>query len=151
MKLLVFISICLLYFTIFACHKGKSETNADMKAALDTAHYTLVKWMDSTVQFGSIHKGEHITVRFRCKNIGNEPLILVDVRPVCGCTVADYTKHPIMPGLEGIIEAALNSEHVPVGNVRKTIIVNTNTKNGTEHYLFFEGQVVADSATILKF
>jgi len=69
----------------------------------------------------------------------------VNVRSECGCTVTSYTEHPIMPGSEGLIEAAFNSEHVPVGNVRKTVIANTNTKNGTEHYLFFEGQVIADS------
>ncbi|WP_288096556.1 DUF1573 domain-containing protein [Hydrotalea sp.] len=145
MKLFPLVTITLLFFAIFACSTHHKEANTDMKAALDTAHYTTVKWLDSTVQFGGIPKGEHITVRFRCKNTGNEPLILVNVRSECGCTVTSYTEHPIMPGFEGLIEAAFNSEHVPVGNVRKTVIANTNTKNGTEHYLFFEGQVIADS------
>lgn len=145
MKLLLLICICLLYFTIFACHSVKSNADSEMKVALDTANYTLVKWIDSIVQFGNIPKGKQISVRFRCKNIGNEPLILVNVRPVCGCTVTEFTKNPIMPGSEGLIVATFNSAHMPIGNVRKTIIANTNTKNGTEHYLFFEGNVNADS------
>ncbi|PZX65819.1 DUF1573 domain-containing protein [Hydrotalea sandarakina] len=138
------------YFIIFACHSGKADNNPAMAAAFDTSHYTMVKWIDSIVNFGTITKGEQVTVHFRCKNIGTEPLILVNVRPVCGCTVADYTKHPIMPGSEGLIEAAFNSEHVAPGNVFKTIIVNTNTKNGTEHYLFFRGDVTTDSTNSTK-
>jgi hypothetical protein len=138
------------YFIIFACHSGKADNNPAMAAAFDISPYTMVKLIDSIVYFGTITKGEQVTVHFRCKNIGTEPLILVNVMSVSGCTVADYTKHPIMPGSEGLIEAAFNSEHVAPVNVFKTIIVNTNTKNGTEHYLFFRGDVTTDSTNSTK-
>jgi len=115
---------------------------ANQKVAADSSNYTTVKWIDSIVKFGTINKGDTISIKFRCLNTGNKPLVLVNVRPGCGCTVADYSKEPIAPGAEGLVTAFFDSKKVGTsGDVRKTIIVNTNTKNGTEHYLYFEGSI----------
>lgn len=127
----------------FSCkNKSERELDAAKAAAADSANYTTVQWIDSIVKFGTINKGEKIDIKFRCKNTGDKPLILTNVRPGCGCTVADYTKQPIAPGAEGLVTGSFDSKKVGTsGDVRKTIIVNTNTKNGTEHYLYFEGTI----------
>jgi len=122
-----------------ACKNGNNKDA--QKAAMDTANYTTIRWVDSIVQFGTINKGEKIKINFRFKNTGNKPLILTNVKPGCGCTIADYTKEPVMPGAEGLVTASFNTEHINQPEVRKTIIVNTNTTNGTEHYLYFEGKI----------
>ena len=138
----LFISM-LVAVSLFSCkNKSEREIEANQKVAADSSNYTTVKWIDSIVKFGTINKGDKIDIKFRCKNSGDKPLVLVNVRPGCGCTVADYTKEPIAPGAEGLVTASFDSKKVGTsGDVRKTIIVNTNTKNGTEHYLYFEGSI----------
>jgi len=137
------LSLLLISFVVFSCKsKNDLERDAAKRAAADSSNYTTIQWIDSIVKFGTINKGEKIQVKFRCKNTGDKPLILTNVRPGCGCTVAEYTKEPIAPGAEGLVTGSFDSKKVGTsGDVRKTIIVNTNTKNGTEHYLYFEGTI----------
>ena len=138
-----FLISLLITVSLFSCkNKSERELDAAKAAAVDSVNFTTVQWIDSIVKFGTINKGDKIDIKFRCKNTGDKPLILTNARPTCGCTVSDYTKQPIAPGAEGLITATFDSKKVGTsGDVRKTIIVNTNTKNGTEHYLYFEGSI----------
>jgi hypothetical protein len=147
MKKYVFF-ISAITFVAVACNNDRNgKASAQAKAAADTLNYTTVQWLDSIKSFGSIVMGETIEIQFRCKNTGNKPLILTEVRPTCGCTVADYTKEPIAPGSEGIITAGFDSKKAGhAGEVRKSIMVSTNTKYKTEHYLIFTGDI-KDSAS----
>ena len=137
------------YYTaiLFACLLGiacNNDANNQVPArnmAMDTANFTTIKWLDSIVHFGSINMGESITIRFKCLNTGTKPLLITNAKPGCGCTIADFTKEPILPGATGEVTAAFDSKKVHAPEVRKTIIVTTNTLNNTEHYLIFTGEV----------
>ena len=129
-------------FILASCKNGKDNNALGEKAAADTANYTSVKWLDSIVNFGTIRKGDTIRITFRCLNTGNKPLIITEARPGCGCTVADYTKQPIAPNTQGLVTAFFNTEHINQAHVRKTVIVYTNTTNGKEHFLYFEGDII---------
>jgi hypothetical protein len=119
----------------------KNNRSVDVKkAAVDSVNFTTVKWEDSIMNFGSIANGEKIQIKFRCLNTGDKPLIITNARPGCGCTVADYTKEPILPGKEGLVTASFNSTNFS-GEVHKNIIVNTNTKNAPEAILLFTGTI----------
>ena len=113
------------------------------KTAIDSTNFTTIKWMDSIVNFGSIVNGEKITIKFRCINTGDKPLIITSALPGCGCTVADYTKEPILPGKEGAVTASFNSANF-TGEVHKYITVNTNTKNTPEIRLSFTGLITGE-------
>ncbi|MFY7900735.1 MAG: DUF1573 domain-containing protein [Chitinophagaceae bacterium] len=141
MKLLSFLCFIGLSIITVSCTDEKKETINAAKAAADSTNYTTVQWLDSIVSFGAINMGEKIEVKFRCKNTGDKPLIITNAKPGCGCTVADYTKEPIAPGKEGVVTAAFDSKKAHGGTVEKSIIVTTNTSNGTEHYLKFTGEV----------
>ena len=119
----------------------KEEKKAEAKILNDSTNYTTVKWLDSAVNFGTIKMGEKILIKFRCLNTGNKPLIIVNARPGCGCTVANYTKEPIAPGAEGLITAEFDSNKAHGGTVSKYIMVITNTKNNSENNLMFSGEV----------
>ena len=134
---LAFLSVVM----IASCHNGSDVSAIAQKAATDSANFTTVKWLDSIVNFGTIKKGDTIRINFRCKNIGTKPLIITNARATCGCTIADYTKEPIPPGGEGMVTGSFNSEHINQAHVRKTLIAYTNTFNGTEHFLYFEGDI----------
>lgn len=87
---------------------------------------TTIQWIDSVLDKGTITEGEKIEIIYRFKNSGQEPLIIKDVRPSCGCTVAEKPLEPIAPGKEGTITAVFDSQNKP-GPAHKTITVMANT------------------------
>jgi hypothetical protein len=58
--------------------------------------------------FGKLVKGDNVTHTFVLRNIGDEPVNVVFIKPSCGCTVAEFDK-VIPPGGEGRVTAALDT------------------------------------------
>jgi hypothetical protein len=110
------------------------------KEALDSAKFTTIQWIDSSKNYGKIAEGQKLDVSFRFKNTGDKPLIIIDVKPGCGCTAAEPPKEPIAPGAEGVIKATFNSQGKP-GHNSKDIYVEANTKGTKSHTVHFEVDV----------
>ena len=89
---------------------------------------------------GKIKEGQTPEISWKFKNVGDKPLVIVNAAGTCGCTVAEKPEQPIPPGEEGIIKAKFSSQG-RVGNNDKQVVVTTNTKGNTEHYLSFKVQV----------
>ena len=98
------------------------------------------KFVEEKHDFGKIPQGTPVSVEFQFKNIGKEPLILSAVQPTCGCTIADYTKTPVLPGADGKIKITYNAAFVAPFN--KTIVVTSNAKTPTK-YIVITGEVIA--------
>lgn len=81
-----------------------------------------------------------VRCQFSVKNTGEAPLVIIDVKPSCGCTEVDYPTHPIVAGDSAVIEV----EFTPTGfrgGFKKDIKVRTNgTKRRTT--LYIEGSVI---------
>ena len=118
------------------CSGGNNRTIAMQQVMRDSARYTSIQWLDSTKDFGTIPEGQKIDVAFRFRNTGSTPLVITQVRPSCGCTIAEQPQEPIAPGAEGRIRATFNSEGHPGVN-RKTLFVTTNTKGSQNYSLHF--------------
>ena len=58
--------------------------------------------------FGTLVKGDTVSHAFVLRNIGEEPVNVIFVRPSCGCTIAEFDK-VIPPGGEGRVTAALDT------------------------------------------
>ena len=131
---------------LFNACKNEDENSAATitRVFSDSSKYTTVEWLDTAVNFGVINMAEKKKITFRCKNTGNMPLYLSDVRPSCGCTLADYTKEAIAPGKEGAVTAEFDSNKSHPGSVRKTVYVHTNTTNVTPPYLIFTGEIIGN-------
>ena len=153
MKTLI-LGISVLSALIFTACKNEDENSAATitRGFSDSSEYTTVQWLDTAINFGIINMGEKKKITFRCRNTGNKPLYLSDVRPSCGCTLADYTKEAIKPGQEGEVTAEFDSNKSHPGEVRKTVYVHTNTTNVTPPYLIFTGQIkgTQPDSTIVK-
>ncbi|MGN6440182.1 MAG: DUF1573 domain-containing protein [Agriterribacter sp.] len=104
-------------------------------AAAQNAAVTTVQWIDSALNKGTINEGEKLEIVYRFKNTGDKPLIIKEVKPSCGCTVAEKPEQPIAPGEEGSIKAAFDSHNKPGPN-HKTITVTANTQPDTYHLTF---------------
>ncbi|HEY4325926.1 MAG TPA: DUF1573 domain-containing protein [Mucilaginibacter sp.] len=105
------------------------------------------KFNEEKHDFGKIPQGTPVTTVFEFTNVGTEPLILTEVRPTCGCTIADYTKTPVKSGDKGLIKITYNAAVAAPFN--KTIIVTSNAKTPTKN-LNIVGEVVAKPAASSK-
>lgn len=74
--------------------------------------------------FGEVFERAKYEYAFVVRNRGNADLVIEDVRPGCGCTVAKFDK-VIAPGAEGKIELVLDGDRVQ-GEFAKTAVVKTN-------------------------
>lgn len=102
------------------------------------------KFNEEKHDFGKVPQGTPVTTVFEFTNIGKEPLILTEVRPTCGCTIADYTKTPVKAGDKGLIKITFNAAVAQAFN--KTIVVKSNAVT-PEKYLNIIGEVVAKPAS----
>ena len=102
------------------------------------------KFNEEKHDFGKIPQGTPVTTVFEFINVGKEPLILTEVRPTCGCTIADYTKTPVKGGAKGTIKITYNAAAAAPFN--KTIVVKSNAVT-PEKYLNIIGEVVAKPAS----
>ena len=120
---------------LFACQTADKKPVAALsqeekdKAARDSANFTTIEWLDSTVKdLGNIKEGQVVEVSYRFKNTGNKPLIIAGVTASCGCTVPEKPEKPIAPGQEDVIKAKFNSKGRPKGENRKDVFVTANYK-----------------------
>lgn len=99
-----------------------------------------IKWKSESIDVGNIPQGKPKLIRFEFTNTTSKPIIIENVAPSCGCTTADYTKTPILPGKKGFVEASYNAANA--GAFMKTVNVTTSDSK-TPKTLSFKGVVVA--------
>jgi Protein of unknown function (DUF1573) len=132
---------------MFACKNPSPVVHVNPYSAADSSNFTEVEWLDSIVNFGTMPMGETKIVTFRMRNIGNKPLTISNVQAGCGCTVPDYTKGAIAPGAVGFVSGSFDSNKAHPGEVRKSIFVTTNSKNGINKTLIFTGIIESANTT----
>ena len=98
-----------------------------------------VEWKYQEYDFGKIEMGSKAEAKFIVTNTSMVPLIISQVQPSCGCTVADYPKNPIQPGKSGIIKANYNT--ATPGYFQKSVFVYANTEQ-PKTTLIIKGEVV---------
>lgn len=76
--------------------------------------------------FGKLFHGGNGSVSFVFKNTGSEPLLLLQPRSSCGCTVASWPKAPVMPGDTAHVTVSYNT-HL-VGPFTKTVTILSNAQ-----------------------
>lgn len=85
------------------------------------------KFDKTEYDFGTVtEKDDTLWVDFKFKNIGSEPLVISDIKTACECTLADWSKKPVMPGKEGVIKAGYKYKGKS-GNYNKSLTIIANT------------------------
>jgi len=72
----------------------------------------IAKFATETINFGKIKQGVPTKGVFTVTNVSNQPIIIEQANPTCGCTISDYTKEPIAAGKTGVINATFNAANV---------------------------------------
>lgn len=87
-----------------------------------------ITFAETTFDFGDIVVGDKVEHVFEFENIGNEALILSDVRTTCGCTAPQWPREPIAPGATASVKVVFNSAG-KMGVQNKVITVMSNAVN----------------------
>ena len=85
------------------------------------------KFEKETIDYGKIVQKSDGKRIFEFTNIGDEPLIIENIKSSCGCTIPKKPEKPIMPGEKGQIEVSYNTNKP--GGFNKRITVYSNAKN----------------------
>lgn len=98
-----------------------------------------ILWKSDVIEVGEIPQNVPKTIEFEFKNTGDTTVLISNVQPTCGCTVAEYTKTPIKSGETAKVTAKFNAANK--GTFAKTIKVTTTAEEGQKS-LTFKGTVI---------
>lgn len=97
----------------------------------------------TTLDFGSVNKGEIITKDITLKNTGTETLLIGQVQASCGCTGTLVSSDHIAPGKTGSLQITFNSKNFS-GPVHKSITINSNAGSDAKTVLQFAVTVIEE-------
>lgn len=106
----------------------------------------IFKFDEETHDFGVVKRGPVAMHTFKFKNVGTEPIIVMNVTPSCGCTNVEWNKNPVLPGEEGFIQLGLKTEEQH-GVFHKEVYIQSNAKtpHGEKRYtLYIKGDAKDD-------
>ena len=103
------------------------DAQAEMVQVAQSKPLTNIALSEAQFDFGKIKKGDQKEHVYEVTNTGENPLIISQVKPGCGCTVPDYTKDPILPGQKGKITLKFDSSNFD-GLVNKQAEVYANVE-----------------------
>jgi Protein of unknown function (DUF1573) len=88
---------------------------------------------------GAVPKGDKVTHDFEIRNDGNAALEITDVKPACGCTVANYDRS-IAPGGIGKVHVVVDTATF-TGPIAKGVTVFTNDASNPQVELTVRAKV----------
>lgn len=108
-----------------------------------------VRLIDPEYNFGLIKEVDGVAHgKARLVNDGPDTIEITSVRPSCGCTAADYTKGPILPGDTAEVTFSYNPLQRP-GEISKSVKVYVSP--GKQRYvIFLTGRVLGSSQTLAR-
>ncbi len=114
-----------------AAQKVKEENVAEAaQQDAKASQFAVMEFYEKEFDFGEIQNGTPVEHLFKFKNTGDAPLVIVNAKASCGCTVPEYSKTPVAPGEEGELLVKFNGRGK--GVVSKSVTITANTKAGKE-------------------
>ncbi|KAA1243150.1 DUF1573 domain-containing protein [Aquimarina sp. RZ0] len=93
--------------------------------------FPVMTFAETEHDFGTINEGDVVEYTFKFTNTGKAPLVIVNAKGSCGCTVPEWPKEPVAPGATGEMLVKFNSNGKP--NVQnKQVTITANTEAGKE-------------------
>ena len=81
----------------------------------------------TSVSLGSFDWKKEQKATFVLKNTGGKPLVAEYVNTSCGCTSVDYSKEPVQPGKEMVLNVTYKAEHPEYFDKTITVYCNVET------------------------
>ncbi len=111
-------------------------------SSMDTVLYskvTEIYFQDTMLDLGTVKEGKEYQLVYHYENKGKAPLMLFSVSPSCGCTIAEFSRHPLPAGGKDSIVAKFDSKE-KAGSYQKSVKVNCNSSEKV-HTLSFRVHV----------
>ena len=140
-KTLLSISLRIMVITIATVSTISAQPNFNQTAKSDELEspVTKIEFQETSFDFGEIQEGTLVTHVFTFKNTGEEPLILIDAKGSCGCTVPEWPRDPIFPGETASITVQFNSKNkAGKRNQKVTLTANTNPQ---QTFVYLKGTI----------
>ncbi len=121
--------------------KDKFNNNINI-SSIDTVMYskvTEIYFQDTMLDLGTVKEGKEYQLVYHYENKGKAPLMLFSVSPSCGCTIVEFSRHPLQAGGKDSIVAKFDSNE-KAGSYQKSVKVNCNSSEKV-HTLSFRVQV----------
>lgn len=131
-----------------AAEKVKEENVAEAaKQDAKASQFATMEFSEKEFDFGEIQNGTPVEHLFKFKNTGDAPLVIVNAKASCGCTVPEYSKTPVAPGEEGELLVKFNGRGK--GVVSKSVTITANTKTGKE-VIKIKANIKGDAPAVKK-
>ena len=142
MKKIVFILLCgiVLSSALFAQNRNRRNVAQQQEAAQQRPAGPQMEFENTVHDFGTIREEiGRAPAHFYFTNTGSAPVIILRVGVGCGCTVAQYSREPILPGQTGRITVEYLTAGRP-GAFNRPVTVHTNVPD-TIFTLFVRGTI----------
>ncbi|WP_289161955.1 DUF1573 domain-containing protein [uncultured Parabacteroides sp.] len=109
------------------------------KDNLNNTPKTTAEVIQTDINFGSFDKSEIKEAIIEIKNIGDNPLVIVDTSTTCGCTIVTYEKQPVPSGKQ----VGLRIKMIPKakGFFNEVVTIKYNSLNNQPIKLKIKGNV----------
>lgn len=105
-----------------------------------------VTWLETSHDFGTFDEDKgKVTCTMRMVNTTSDDVVIISVKPTCGCTAGDYPKNAIAPGDTAVISLTYNPFGRP-GKFSKNVIVRTSAEPRV--VLTISGNVIGAKNTV---
>ena len=102
-----------------------------------------IKFFEISHDFGEIAedggKVEHI---FRFRNTLKKPVVLLSAMSSCGCTKAEFSRKPVMPGDSAVIKIKYEPHKVEPGIFYKAVQIYSNESKQRVRVLTIQGNSI---------
>ncbi len=136
MKKSILIIAIMSAFVFTSCKENAAEKVSEENVAeaadrdANAGKFPVITFNEKEFDFGTIDQGTKVEHVFKFTNTGDAPLVIVNAKSSCGCTVPTYPKTPIAPGEEAELLVKFNGSGK--NQISKTITITANTEAGKE-------------------
>jgi hypothetical protein len=136
MKKIILILAVITAFGFTSCKENAASKVSKEKVAeaetrdANSGKFPKMVFTETEFDFGTIDQGTAVEHVFKFTNTGEAPLVIVNAKSSCGCTVPTYPKTPVAPGDSAEMLVKFNGSGK--NQVSKTVTVTANTETGKE-------------------
>ena len=119
---------------------AQSISLADPKLPATTGSIATIEFEKTSYDFGTVEDGTKVSQIFTFTNTSDEPLILLDAKGSCGCTVPQWPREPVMPGETASLTVEFNSKNKS-GKRNQKVTLTANT-NPPQTFIYLTGEII---------
>lgn len=115
----------MMLFLLMLC--GISELRAEQPEGAS------IEFSTKVIELGELSQSDDKQIiRLAYKNIGDVPLVVLEVRTSCSCTDVQFKRDKVLPGKRGVINITMDPSKAPVGSFFRVLQVVSTSTTGVE-------------------